>query len=125
MSHTSRIQTQITNIKALERAVKALKLHLIRNGMVRAYSESQHFKADYVIQCKGPYDVGLVKVDKVYELHTDWWGGHVEKEIGEKGGRLLQEYQIAVTVMVAQSKGDNIIRHTLPDGTIKLRISQK
>ncbi|NUU75765.1 DUF1257 domain-containing protein [Paenibacillus xylanilyticus] len=124
MSHTSRIETIITNIPALERAVKELKLTFVKGGIVRAYSKAQEFHADYVIQLKGPYDVGVIKVEKKYELRTDWWGGHVEKEIGKNAGRLLQEYQIAVAVMVAQSQGHTIIKQKLPNGAIKMRIQQ-
>ena len=39
---------------------------------------------------KGPYDIALNKQpDGSYGLTTDWWDGHVEKEVGKDYGVAL------------------------------------
>ncbi|KQN96863.1 DUF1257 domain-containing protein [Paenibacillus sp. Leaf72] len=123
MSHYSTVKTEIRNIRALEVAVKQLELILIENGICRGYTEQQNMKADYVIQLKGPYDVALNKQSNgTYDLQTDWWAGHVEREIGKNAGRLMQEYNIGVVTMEARRQGQTVIRREASDGTIKLRV---
>ncbi|MDH6372822.1 hypothetical protein M2444_004651 [Paenibacillus sp. PastF-3] len=124
MSHYSTIQMIITNIPALKTAAEALELLLIENGICRGYTRSQDIKADYVIQLKGPYDVAVIKGQNgAYSMETDWWAGHVEKEIGKNGGRLLQEYGIAVTIQKARKQGHTVHRKVAADGTVKLQVT--
>ena len=53
---------------------------------------------------------------------TDWWGGHVETEVGKDYGRLLQLYAVHKAQIEARKKGYTARRQTLGDGSIKLVI---
>ncbi len=94
MSHFTTIKTQIKDIEALRSAVNELGLKLIPNTTARGYI-SNKTKGDYVIRLKGPYDIAVnQQPDGTFGLTTDWWDGHVEKEVGGNFGRLLQLYGV-------------------------------
>ena len=120
MSHFTTIQTQIKDLKALEAAVNELGLELLANTEARGFY-TQRLKAPHVIRLKGPYDIAVQKQsDDTYGLTTDWWDGHVEKEVGKNFGRLLQLYAVHKASMEAKKKGFSVLRRPQPNGHIKL-----
>ncbi len=122
MSHFTTIQTQVRDLDALRSALGELGVTLLENTKARGYAGNQ-LKGDYVIRLKGPYDIALNKnPDGSYGLTTDWWDGHVEKEVGSKFGRLLQLYGIHKTTIEARKRGHFVQRKAQRDGSIKLTI---
>jgi len=121
MSHWTKIETQIRDAAALRDACHELGLELLENAEARGYGTNR-IKADLVIRLKGPYDVALQRSESGYGLTTDWWGGHVEKEVGQNYGRLLQLYGVHKARLEARRKGYTVRRQTLGDGAIKLTI---
>ena len=122
MSHFTSIQTQIKDIEALREACQELGLGLLPNAEARGYGTSVH-PGEYVIRLKGPYDVALNRqTDGTYGLSTDWWDGHVEKEVGTNYGRLLQLYAAHKTAREARKRGLSVQRALRTDGSIKLTI---
>ena len=122
MSHFTSIQTQIRDLDSLADACKELGVELIRGGEARGYA-GQTRKGDAVVRLKGPYDIALNRQeDGNYALTTDWWNGHVEKEVGTNFARLLQLYGVHKTMREARKKGYLASRKTLPNGAIKLTI---
>jgi len=120
VSHFTTIKTQIKDVEALRSAVNELGLQLLANTDARGYI-SNKTKGDYVIRLKGPYDVALnQQPDGTYGLTTDWWDGHVEREVGTNFGRLLQLYGVHKTSMEARKKGYSVLRNSQPNGSIKL-----
>jgi hypothetical protein len=123
MSHFTTIKTQIKDIDALRAALREMGLALFPNADARGYSSNQTH-GDFVIRLNGPYDIALTKQsDNSYGLITDWWSGHVEKEVGKNFGRLLQLYGIHKTMQEARKKGFSALRKTQADGSIKLILS--
>ena len=55
-----------------------------------------------------------------WQLTTDWWGGHVEKEVGPNYGRLLQLYGVHKTLREARSRGLRATRLSQADGSVLL-----
>jgi hypothetical protein len=122
MSHFATIETQIRDIAALREACRELGMGLIANAVARGYGSNSH-KGDYVIKLKGPYDIAVNQQnDGTFGLTTDWWSGHVEKEVGPGYGRLLQLYGVYKAQAEARRKGYTTRRQTLGDGSIKLTI---
>lgn len=120
MSHFTTIKTQIKDVEALRSAVNELGLQLLANTEARGYI-SNKTKGDFVIRLKGPYDVALnQQPDGTYGLTTDWWDGHVEKEVGSNFGRLLQLYGVHKATVEAKKKGYSVLRRHQPNGSIKL-----
>ena len=116
------IKTQIKDIEALRSALGEMGLALFPDVEARGYYESK-LKGDFVIRLKGPYDVALNKQpDGAYGLTTDWWAGHVEKEVGKDFGRLLQLYGVHKTMLEAKRRGYSVVRKAQQDGAIKLTL---
>jgi hypothetical protein len=120
MSHFTTIKTQIKDIEALRLACGELGLSVKQNAQARGYSESKT-RGDYVIELKGPYDIALNKQpDASFGLTTDWWDGHVEKEVGQNYGKLLQLYGVHKATIEARKKGLSVLRRQQQNGSIKL-----
>ena len=123
MSHFTTIKTQIKDIAALRAATTELGLEIIPNSVARGFI-SQTMKGDYVVRLKGPYDIALnQQPDGTFGLTTDWWNGHVEKEVGKSFGKLLQLYGVHKASMEARKKGLSVLRRSQPNGSIKLVLS--
>ena len=122
MSHFTSIQTQIRDLAALADDCKELGVELVEGGEARGFA-GQTRMGEAVVKLKGPYDIALNRQpDGNYELATDWWNGHVEKEVGKGYARLIQLYGVHKAVREARKKGYLATRKTLPNGAIKLTI---
>jgi len=122
MSHFTSIQTQIKDIEALREACAELGLEVLAKAEARGYGSTAH-PGEFVIRLKGPYDVALNRqTDGTFGLTTDWWDGHVEKEVGGNYGRLLQLYAVHKTAREARKRGLSVQRTQRTDGSIKLTL---
>ena len=120
MSHFTTIKTQIKDLEALRAATNELGLQLLTKTTARGFI-SQTIKGEFVVRLKGPYDVALNRQpDGTYGLTTDWWDGHVEKEVGKSFGRLLQLYGVHKATAEARKKGYSVLRNPQSNGSIKL-----
>ena len=123
MSHFTTIKTQIKDIEALRSACNELGLSLLQNAEARGYYQNK-IKGDFVVQLKGPYDVALNKQpDGSFGLTADLWEGHVEQEVGQNYGKLLQLYGVHKAILEARKKGHMVRRSQQQDGAIKLVIA--
>ena len=123
MSHFTTIKTQIKDLDALRSASTELGLTLLQNTEARGYAGNS-LKGDYVLRLKGPYDIALNRQpDSSYGLTADLWAGHVEKEVGQNYGRLLQLYAVHKATKEARKKGHFVSRSHKQDGSIKLVIA--
>jgi hypothetical protein len=123
MSHFVAIKTSVRDVNALRKACEELGLELLEKGTARGYSRNT-IKGDYVIRLKGPYDVA-VNQDKEtgsFGFSTDWFAGHVEKEVGKDYCRLLQLYAVHKTMLEAKKKALTCRRQLLGDGSVKIMI---
>jgi len=122
MSHFTSVQTQIKDIAALRCACGEMGFQVLDNTTARGYSTNTT-KGEHVIRLKGPYDVAVNKQpDGTYGLTTDWWDGHVEREVGTNYGRLLQLYAVHKATTEARKRGHMVQRRQQRDGSIKLVI---
>ena len=122
MSHFTTIQTQIRDLDALSDACVEMDLKLVPNTTCRG-SAGMNRQAPHVIKLKGPYDIAVEPApesDGSYGLTTDWWDGHVAKEVGAGYGRLLQSYGVHKTIREARTRGLRSTRRVEADGSILL-----
>lgn len=123
MSHFTTIKTQIKDVEALRAACLEMGLSLLQNVQARGYYENKT-KGDYVIQLKGPYDIALNKQpDGSFGLTADLWNGHVEQEVGQGYGKLLQLYGVQKATREARKRGHLVSRTAHQNGAIKITIS--
>ena len=124
MSHFTTIQTQIRDLDALRDACGEMNLGFNANANCRGYAGITRL-APHVIQLKGPYDIAVEpnkEKDGTYGLTTDWWDGHVAREVGIGYGRLLQSYGIHKTIREARNRGLRSTRRVEADGSILLTL---
>ena len=122
MSHFTTINTEVRDLDALHDACAELDLKLEADTTCRGYAGILR-EADHVIRLKGPYDIAVDPVEGGrYGFSADWWGGHVEKEVGGGYGRLLQSYGVHKTIREARMRGLRTSRQTTEDGTIVLTL---
>lgn len=126
MSHFVSIKTQIKDVDALRSAAVELGLALEGQGnkssVARGWASNTR-QADYTVRCKGPYDVAADRqADGTYALTTDWWGGHVEKEVGKDFRRLVQLYGVNKAINEARRRSLSVSRVNQPNGEIRLVI---
>jgi hypothetical protein len=113
MSHISKIELEIRDLDALEKACKVLGFAFIEGQQsYRWYGEfindyplpdgmtkEQLGTCDHAIRVPGAsYEIGVKKFGDHYKLLYDFWedGGLVQK-IGEDGGPIKQAYTIETT----------------------------
>lgn len=122
MSHFTTIQTEVRDLAALRDACVELSLHLYDAIHCRGYGSTRR-KAAHVIRLKGPYDIAVDPTSEGrYDLTTDWWGGHVEREVGKDYGRLLQSYGVHKTLREARTRGLRVTRRIESDGSVLLTL---
>ena len=124
MSHFTTIQTQIRDLEALSDACAELDLQLVPDTTCRGYAGMTR-QAPHVIKLKGPYDIAVQPTeenDGTHGLTTDWWDGHVAKEVGAGYGRLLQSYGVHKTMREARARGLRATRRQEADGSILLTL---
>ena len=121
MSHFTTIQTQVRDLDALADACRELGVELT-TGKARGFNGNTR-TGEAVIKLNGPYDIAVNKATgNTYGLTTDWWNGHVAKEVGENYGKLLQLYGVYKASREARKRGYTVRRQSLKDGSIKLAI---
>ena len=145
MSHTSAISAiKIVSIEALRAAIKELNdtgtaCSLVENATPRAFYPGQEGmgKAEFVLKmANAPYDIGFYKqADNSYQARTDFWGQHIERQLGGKAttperteqakmGRLFQLYGVHVTMEMARKKGHVVRRiNDATTGKVKLELT--
>jgi hypothetical protein len=124
MSHFTTIQTQIRDLTALAEACSELGVALVPDADCRGYAGITR-KAPHVIRLKGPYDIAVEPSkanDGTHGLTTDWWDGHVAREVGDNYGRLLQSYGVRKTEREARLRGLRTTRRVETDGSILLTL---
>jgi hypothetical protein len=124
MSHFTTIQTQIRDLEALSDACAEMDLRLLENAQCRGYAGVTR-NAPHIIRLKGPYDIAVEPSREnsgTYGLTTDWWDGHVAREVGENYGRLLQNYGVHKTVREARLRGLRVSRRQDNDGSVLLTL---
>lgn len=124
MSHFTTIQTQIRDLEALADASHEMGLQLLENTQCRGYAGITR-QAPHVIRLRGPYDIAVEPSREnqgTYGLTTDWWDGHVAREVGENYGRLLQSYGVHKTVREARLRGLRVNRRQENDGSVLLTL---
>ncbi len=121
MSHVTPVKMGITNMDTLETAAKSLGCTVEKNATARLYG-NQTKNGEMVIRIPGsPYDVAVNRQkDGTLLLETDFWGGHVGKKLGDRLGKLKQQYAVEKTRQRAKLLGHQLSQQTLPDGSVRI-----
>lgn len=124
MSHFTTILTQIRDLEALADASHEMGFLFLANSPCRGFAGITR-QAPHAIRLNGPYDIAIEpsqENDGTYGLTTDWWDGHVAREVGINYGRLLQSYGIHKTTREARLRGLRVNRRQEQDGSVLLTL---
>lgn len=118
MSHTSEVATQIRDLSAIIAACTELGLPHPQNETVRLFDGTEH--TGITVRLKG-WKFPVVIDTKSGKLHYDNYGGSWGKQA--ELNRFTQIYGVAKATKIARSKGYQIQRSVLSNGTIRLSVS--
>lgn len=132
MSHFTTVETRISDLACLTRALDDLGLRYEKAGAqqlatVRGWRGSTQ-QAELSIRLTDHYDVGVRRnADGTYAMSADWWA--IEEETGQKAEalqqRITQRYAYRVAVSEAERQGFTIDEEAVDaDGTIRLSVSR-
>lgn len=120
MSHFTKVQTQIKDLKLLKAAAKALGLKKVERTVVNGYI-GQKTQAEHVWQVSEDYDLGAIKnASGTYDLIADWWGcGLTTPNLDRK---FIQEYNVQSIFRRAKILGHSAVREVQPDGRVQVKV---
>ncbi len=122
MSHISKIELEVRDLRTLRQACTRLGLTLLERKKTFKWYGQEDGQCDHAIRVPGAsYEIGVIKSADLYELQCDFWDSAIEKAIGQKGGLLKQAYAIERTKTEARRKGYSIIEQETDSG-IRLNI---
>lgn len=126
MSHLSKIDVSITNLKALKKAVTKLGGEFKENQKEFIYYAGNKGKCEHAASFQNcSYELGIVKKDaKTFDLEWDpYYQGNLTKVLGNKAEKLKQQYAYFCAKDAALMQGFTTTEKVEKDGTIKLVIS--
>jgi hypothetical protein len=136
MSHITKIAIEINNLESLKSACKELGFTFIENqktyawygravnGVPDGINEADLGKCLHAIRVpNASYEIGVVKLPngKFTLLYDGWGSGRGEKLI-QAVPQLTQMYGVHYTTMIARQKDQTVVRNTLYNGSIQLKI---
>lgn len=117
MSHFTRVKTQLTDIKTVQRALEELG-HTVSSGPVHGY-QGQETQADLVVRLDGRVDVGFRQDGKAVSMVGDFWGSHTSPE--EFLNKVSQRYAYLTVIEQTTGQGwQKVTEETQPDGSVRL-----
>lgn len=146
MSHVVAIDTQVTDLPALQRACSELGLTLVLNQKTFAWfgkwvndyhaqdaafnlgiKPEDYGKCDHAIKVPGSnYEIGLVKVkgSASWKIVFDFYGTgrEIQNRLGKKAEKLTQHYGLCRAENLAKAKGHQTVRER-QQGRIRLRVT--
>jgi len=111
MSHITRIDTKISDLSFLKKALRALSIQFVEAGeeetlTLKGYGKNEVI-ADCVMEIKtgSSYSVGIRKKEKGYEVAADWWA--IETFTGQKQEDIMNKItrQYAYETIMDKIKG--------------------
>ena len=123
MSHWTTVQAEITDLSALEEALKSLGYKNIKkNATCRGYGSATR-KADLVVVgAKGSYDIGFKVTGKKCEIIGDFSMMHINERNFKDD--VHQQYSLALVKRGLRKKGlRQVTERVQKDGSIKLIVN--
>lgn len=132
MSHISKIELEIRDLRDLKEACRMLGFEFMENQktyewygswvgdtpMPDGIRQEDLGKCDHTIRIDGcKYEIGVVRNGDQYTLLWDYWqSGGLQKRIGVNGGTLKQAYTLARVRNEARRKGYSVLERKTETG---------
>ena len=122
MSHISKIELEVNDLNALDRACKRLGLELVKDQQSFRWFGNNPGICNHAIKVPGAeYEIGITSVNGIYELQCDYYDRNIGKVIGNKGGVLKQAYAVEKVKSEARRKGYAVLEKQTDTG-IRLHV---
>jgi hypothetical protein len=122
MSHISKIELVVNDIRSLKAACIRLGLSFAKNQTSFKWWGRKNGICNHAIKIPGTaYEIGVHKQADRYDLLVDYYDPAVEAAIGSNAGKLKQAYAIERTRTEARRKGYTVVEKQTEDG-IRLSI---
>lgn len=117
MSHFTRVKTQLTDIRMVQRALEDLG-HTVTAGPVHGYG-GQETKADITVRLDDRVDVGFRQDGKAVSMVGDFWGSHTRPD--EFLRKVAQRYAYLTVIEQTTEQGwQKVTEETQVDGSVRL-----
>lgn len=141
MSHIVSIDTKITDLGALKKAVTAMGFEWLEGKKTYKWfgrwvgdtpmpantNQAELGKCEHAIRVPGAkYEVGVARdLDGSYVLRYDYFGpGGLEKVLGQNAGPIVHAYAVQKTLSEAQKMGRGVLSlRTLADGSTEILLA--
>ena len=121
MSHISKIELEVKDLRILGQACKKIGLEFIKGQRSFKWYGKESL-CDHAIKVSGAdYEIGVINKDRHYELNCDFYDPNIEKSVGKQGGRLKQVYAVEKTKLEARKKGYTVVERQTQSG-IRLHV---
>jgi len=122
MSHISKIELEVRDLRTLRQACTRLGLNMLEGKKTFKWYGQEDGRCDHAIRVPGAsYEIGVVKAGGAFELQCDYWDSAIGKVIGRPGGLLKQAYAVERAKTEARRKGYSIIEKKTNTG-IRLHV---
>jgi len=106
MSHISKIELEVNDLRTLNRACRRLGLQLVKGQKTFKWFSRKAGDCDHAIRVpEAEYEIGITGADGIYQLECDYYDRRIGQAIGENGGLLKQAYAVEKTKAEARRKG--------------------
>ena len=117
MSHISKIELEVKDLKTLRQACNRMGLRLLEGKKTFKWYGQEEGHCDHAIRVPGAtYEIGVIKTGDLYELQCDYYDSVLEKATGTNGGLLKQAYAVERTKTEVRRKGYSIIEKKTDSG---------
>ena len=121
MSHISKIELEVNDLRVLSQACTQLGLKFVRGQRsFKWFGEDSECNHAIIIP-EAKYEIGVVRQNSRYDLVCDYYDPKIEQTLGRKGGLLKQAYAVARTKIEARRKGYSVVEQHTENG-IRLRV---
>ncbi|MBN1121303.1 MAG: DUF1257 domain-containing protein [Anaerolineae bacterium] len=118
MSHFTRVQTRLSDLIILEKALVELNYRVEENGIVRDFGDNEE-SVDLLIRTGEPYDIGFKLVDGSIKVVGDF--SALKWNPRQFLDRVTQRYAYLTVLDQAEEKGWQLSAEEVqPDGSIRL-----
>jgi hypothetical protein len=125
MSHSAKIQTKITQLEPLKRALEHFGWRVIENAKARTYEYDPKKNQVYDFVAVNPeqatnmtFDLGIMREENgELSVSCDMWGGSIARSLGQNLETLKGEYAYRVIEQKYAIEGASVFRTIKEDGT--------
>ncbi len=124
MSHLSRIEIEVNDLRILSAACRRLNLKL-NEGQTKFQWYGQESDCQHAIKVPGAaFEIGVLQKGKGYELQCDYYDPEIRRQIGKQGGILKQAYAAEKTKFEARLRGYSVAE-TITDEKVRIRLTER